>query len=150
MDEAEENLQRVAEETDEPTEGDNEGAVEQYRWRSQQNNRTGSYSWRYNTSKRSPPNAENCNENALTVEITMATLPADEVEVCMFGIKYTYIRTYKFRLEVYFYSMMWNFKWGSNQPQKILNLILHWKYKIHSIHVPDNVDMWIMNSCWNV
>ena len=44
------------------------------------------------TSKRSPPNAENCNENALTVEITMATLPADEVEVCMFGIKYTYIR----------------------------------------------------------
>ena len=31
MDEAEENLQRVAEETDEPTEGDNEGAVEQYR-----------------------------------------------------------------------------------------------------------------------
>ena len=40
------------------------------------------------TSKQSPPDAEDCNENAVTVEITMATLPADEVEVCVFGTKY--------------------------------------------------------------
>ena len=33
------------------------------------------------TSKKSPPDAENCSENAVTVEIAMSTLPADEVEV---------------------------------------------------------------------
>ena len=32
-------------------------------------------------SKKSPPDAENCCENAVTVEIAMSTLPADEVEV---------------------------------------------------------------------